>query len=548
MSAMSNPIDPRSFLHDGDDQPPTNVVPIHDPPPVAPLRDLQPMPHAPQAEKSILSLYLAWPETRAKLAHLTPEHFHLPAHAVLYQTMRGLHDAGKEVEAVALLQKLLDRGDLDRIGGPATLAELQTYAPTSTVLDSHLSILHAKAAARAAIQAARAMLADIEEQPEEAGEIIAATARRLEQVIPRATPDGIKSTAEILATNIEDDETMLVGPKRRFLGRGGSFVIAGPSGIGKSTLTAGFLLHAAAGRPWHGIEFRRPLKVLVVQAENDDGDLAEMLEGAIRALEGMSMDQIKHACANISWRRLSTATGEDFTRWLESAIIATGAELVHIDPLLAYVGDDISLQKVASHFFRNLLQPVLDRTGAMMTAVHHTGKTSTDSKARENWSESDFAYLGFGSSELTNWARAVAVLVPHGKDTGKYKFLIAKRGKRAGMIDATTREPTTSIILEHSGKGMGWTQAAPTDSDDTPAPRNSGARAKLTPSDILAQFSPSTATRKDVLISSLATRFDCSNKLAREKVENMILGGQIQIHETEKRPEGGHPIVWLIRP
>jgi len=355
---------------------------------------------------------------------------------------------------------------------------------------------------------------------------------------------GIKTTAEILSTNIADDETMLIGHKRRFLGKSGSFVIAGPSGIGKSTLTAGFLLHAAAGIPWNGITFRRPLKILVVQAENDDGDLAEMMEGAIRALQGMTMQQIKMACDNIVWRRLSTMTGEDFTKWLEKAIVATGADLAHIDPLLAYVGDDISSQKVASNFFRNLLQPVLDRTGAMTTMVHHTGKTSTDSKARENWSESDFAYLGFGSSELTNWARAVAVLVPAGKDTGKYKFLIAKRGKRAGMIDAFTKEPTTSIILAHSDKGMGWVQAAEEESGE-PTPRRSGQPQKLTQSDILAQFTRDTATRKDILISTLASRFECSNKLAREKVENLIMTGAIAIHETEKRPEGGHPIVWL---
>lgn len=50
---------------------------------------------------------------------------------------------------------------------------------------------------------------------------------------------------------------------------------------------------------------------------------------------------------------------------------------------------------------------------------------------------------------------------------------------------------------------------------------------------------------KDVLIAQIAQRFDTSNKTAREKVENMILAGQIKITETEKRPEGGHPIVWL---
>ena len=165
-------------------------------------------------------------------------------------------------------------------------------------------------------------------------------------------------------------------------------------------------------------------------------------------------------------------------------------------------------------------------------------------KSRENWSESDFAYLGFGSSELTNWARAMAVLVPHGKDTGRYKFLIAKRGSRAGMIDKFTGERATSILLEHSGKGLGWVQAAPPDEDEKP--RNAGSRAKVTPADVIkAMGSPNTAIRKDVLIAHISTKFDTSHKTAREKVENMILANDILIHETERRPEGGHPIVWL---
>lgn len=538
----------------GDTEPPEekagNVIELKPPAYKPPPKDddvLRPLPHAVGPEKAILSVALQFPEKLEALESLPGDFFYLPAHNTLLAKLIEIRREGKQIELLSLVQRLHDDGLLDRLGGAADVYGFFSYQPSPIYFDQHLEIVAKKHAARSAILQANKLIEGIYDQPDEAIETIGRAAEALKRVAggsSRATVEGIQTTSQILSTNIEDDETMLIGHKRRFLGKSGSFVIAGPSGIGKSTLTAGFLLHAAAGIPWNGITFRRPLKILVVQAENDDGDLAEMMEGAIRALQGMTMQQIKMACENIVWRRLSTMTGEDFTKWLEKAIAATGADLAHIDPLLAYVGDDISSQKVASNFFRNLLQPVLDRTGAMTTMVHHTGKTSTDSKARENWSESDFAYLGFGSSELTNWARAVAVLVPAGKDTGKYKFLIAKRGKRAGMIDAFTKEPTTSIILTHSDKGMGWVQAQ-VDDDDEPSNGRPGAKPKITTTDILKALSDGTATRRDVLTISLADRFSCSQKLVSQKIDMLLLDEKIFVHSTEKRPRGGHPIEFL---
>ena len=355
---------------------------------------------------------------------------------------------------------------------------------------------------------------------------------------------GVKTTAEIRAHNVKDDPSAMIGHQRRFLGKGGSFAVIGPSGIGKSTLITGIIIHAAAGMAWHGITFREPMKTLVIQAENDDGDLKEMIEGALLAV-GFDKSTADLAGRNIKWKRETSRTGEKFTRWLEEIIRETGAQLVVIDPLLSFVGDDISQQKVASQFFRNWLQPVLERTGAIVLLVHHTGKTSTDSKSRQNWSESDFAYLGIGSSELTNWARAVAVLIPHGVDTGRFKFLIAKRGSRAGMIDQFSGEHSTSIYLKHAAHGLGWVQAErPDESESTP--RSGGRKQKVTPEDVMRSLGPAThAKRKDILVADLMLDCAASERSVRERVDALILAGRIHIAETTPRDGGGHPHDWL---
>ena len=354
----------------------------------------------------------------------------------------------------------------------------------------------------------------------------------------------VASTDEILATDTKDDPNALIGYQKRFLSKGGSWLIVGPSGIGKSTLITSLCIHAAACVAWNGITFRKPLKVLVVQAENDRGDLAEMIHGALKAA---SFDAATEALAknNIVWRQECSRTGADFCGWLEKVVVATGADLVVIDPLLSYVGDDISQQKVASSFLRNGLQPIQQRTGCITVAVHHTGKPSKDAGAFKGWSESDFAYLGLGSSDVTNWARAISVFTPSGVDTGVFRFMIPKRGKRAGMVDSFSKETTTSIFLKHAGRGLGWVQCAPPDESECP-PRNGGRKQSLTTADVLKLIGPPThSIRRDVLTAELTLKHGISNRTAKDRIDALLLAAKIHVAERTPREGGGHEIEWL---
>jgi hypothetical protein len=354
----------------------------------------------------------------------------------------------------------------------------------------------------------------------------------------------VATTAEILGTDIFDDPNALIGYERRFLGRGGSWLIVGQSGIGKSTLIASLCIHAGAGVSWHGLTFRRPLKTLVVQAENDRGDLAEMIRGAFKAA-GFDPTTAALARKNIMWCQECSRTGSEFCEWLEKVVVATGAEVVVIDPLLSYVGDDISQQKVASAFLRNGLQPIQQRTGCITVAVHHTGKPSKDPAAHKGWSESDYSYLGLGSSDITNWARAISVFTPAGVDTGIYRFLITKRGKRAGMIDSFSKSVATSIYLKHADQGLGWIQSAPPEESER-TPRNGGRKQSLTADDVLKSLGPAThAKRRDVLSAELTLKHEVSERTVRERLDALLLAGKMHVAETTPRDGGGHPVEWL---
>ena len=64
----------------------------------------------------------------------------------------------------------------------------------------------------------------------------------------------------------------------------------------------------ALGREAFGIKPTRPLKSLLVQTENDDGDLAEMREGIMRGL-GLSEDERKRACEMVLVVREDSRSG-----------------------------------------------------------------------------------------------------------------------------------------------------------------------------------------------------------------------------------------------
>lgn len=253
-----------------------------------------------------------------------------------------------------------------------------------------------------------------------------------------------------------DDPNNVIG--ERWLCRGGSCMVVGPSGVGKSSLTAQAAIQWGLGRDLFGIKPVKALKSLIVQAENDIGDIAEQTQGVIA---GMGLDDFEHEQEletinrNVIFVRDSVHAGKEFASTLHRLIDRHQPDLVWIDPLLSFIGDDVSKQSVCSQFLRNWLNPIAEATGVIFMMLHHTGKPPQDSKSRSGWTANDFAYLGTGSSELVNWARAVCVLQEI--EEGQFELKLAKRGKRAL---ATTLEgtKTNSVFIKHSDTGIVWEQ------------------------------------------------------------------------------------------
>src|SRR5215471_11590192 len=81
-----------------------------------------------------------------------------------------------------------------------------------------------------------------------------------------------------------------------FLEIGGFVMLIGQSYVGKSTLVTQLSIYMAIGRSWLFFVIHRPLRVLIVQAEDGQNKLVQM--GRMYKRMGLSEDEIKLVRAN----------------------------------------------------------------------------------------------------------------------------------------------------------------------------------------------------------------------------------------------------------
>jgi hypothetical protein len=217
--------------------------------------------------------------------------------------------------------------------------------------------------------------------------------------------------------------------KSRYLCRGAGLLLCGPTGIGKSALAMQAAILWALGRDCFGIMPAKPLLSLLIQAENDDGDLAEMRDGIFAGLH-LAPSEIVQAGASVLIFREDARTSADFLGGVISPLLAEHRpDLLWIDPALAYLGGEANAQKDVGGFLRNGLNPLLRRYGCGAVVVHHTNKPPTG-REKPTWTAGDFAYLGAGSAEWANWARAVLAL----RSIGSHRVFELRAGKRGGRL------------------------------------------------------------------------------------------------------------------
>ncbi|MCH8513874.1 MAG: AAA family ATPase [Kiritimatiellae bacterium] len=266
----------------------------------------------------------------------------------------------------------------------------------------------------------------------------------------------VQELGELRTPNYGNDPSELI--KNRFLYRKGVCLLLGPTGIGKSAFLMQGGIYLSVGKKFFGIEpgevyQAQGMRILLIQAENDEGDLAEMRDGVLRGCEDLTVEDRQRALKNMRVCTICDRSGEGFVSALGALLEQEGPfDLVMVDPAFAYLGGDSNSQKDVSHFMRELLNPLLHLHDVGMILAHHTNKPLRG-KEKDGWEAGDYAYLGAGSAEWINPSRAALAIRSLGSDS-VFELRAAKRGKRIGWKDEAGETTTKQYIAHHWEPGV----------------------------------------------------------------------------------------------
>jgi AAA domain len=355
--------------------------------------------------------------------------------------------------------------------------------------------------------------------------------------LPTEKPAAIVKPLMDLEPANENDGNTLLG--NRFLCPGAGLLFVGHTGVGKSTAVVQMGISWAVGRQCFGIAPKRPLRILYIQAENDEGDLCEMRGGVLEHLQLSKKEEAMLRKNFVCVFEGSRMSDEFFSETVGPLLQKYSPDLLIIDPALSYIGGDANAQEVVGIFLRNLLNPLLQKHNCGAVVVHHTAKPT----AAKNGAQSvatDYAYLGAGSAEWANWPRAVLVL--KAKDQlGVRELRIGKRF-RLDWKDPMG-EPSASRFLRQNSTATGIFYTELSD-EETLALTGKVSKSEKVQKLILSQ-EPGKTVEKKLLIARIASQGICGENKVRDAVKLLISDGYLE--EFDKPRTTGPPEVWVRR-
>ncbi len=217
------------------------------------------------------------------------------------------------------------------------------------------------------------------------------TAAQKKPVPVKGTPSGEPKMPKLLACSLLSD----VKPEfvkwlwYPYIPAGKLTIIEGDPGLGKSWIACAIAKGVANGIKLPGMKNAHPpQKVLLASAE--DG-VADTLVPRLLAM-GADLTKIFHIDALF-------ILDKQGLRSLESTMVEYAAAIVFIDPLVAYLGGDMDMNKANEvRVVMEGLKQVSERTGAAIVVVRHLRKAG--GKGKE-------IYAGLGSIDFTASARSV---------------------------------------------------------------------------------------------------------------------------------------------
>lgn len=214
------------------------------------------------AEKSILGGLMleqdAWDEVSEALVE---EDFYKPAHRKIFAAVRELHRREMPSDLVTVSNLLMERGELESLGGAAYLAEMIDLTPSTANIASYARIVHEKSLLRRVINASQEFIDKAFGQEfENMDAFLDGIEGRVFQLAENKTTSGLTEASELVKVSLEKIESlyasqlMVTGVPSGFneldeltagLHPGELVIIAARPSMGKTAFSLNIALHAA---------------------------------------------------------------------------------------------------------------------------------------------------------------------------------------------------------------------------------------------------------------------------------------------------------------
>lgn len=168
------------------------------------LFDARERPANVDAERAVLGSILLKPDVCDDVALLVrAEDFADDAHQLLFRHLLELHDSGKRIDVTIVLERLRTKGDLDRIGGAPSLAEIVQSVPHAAHATHYGQIVRDKAMLRSLIDASTDILRDAYDAIDEPRELVARAEAKIFSILEHRSSAEAKPIEAVLVEVME---------------------------------------------------------------------------------------------------------------------------------------------------------------------------------------------------------------------------------------------------------------------------------------------------------------------------------------------------------
>ena len=341
------------------------------------------------AERHVLGLAIATTEPyqpagthfAALRKMVTAADFYVPAHAVLWQALETMAEAGQPIELQAVAAELRATGQIGAIGqgdgtpddGAAYLMALwEGYSFNTAQLEYYAGVVRGYAERRRIILSAQQLVNDAFD-PMADTESILAQARAIAGYSSSRGLPRYGCAGAFLATPMQMADPIVEG----LLRRGETATLVSASKARKSWTALELLVDVATGGSWFGLKCR-PGKGLLIDCELQPATLQHRL-GALLHAKGFGPQDIADRMKVTAWRG-QTVTLAGLTSYLAS--IQPGEfDLIVADPIYKLYPKDFNENdnaQMAGLF--GSFQALAERAGAALLLVCHSPKGDTSAR------------------------------------------------------------------------------------------------------------------------------------------------------------------------